>query len=176
MIDADPSGGVPDEARRMIDGWPAPALIRNRYLTVVASNRLAGAVSPFFREGVSLPRAAFAASGVPAGLAASRRQIADMLKESIARFEWDGEFEEIVNHLTATSSRFADAWEAATATAVESGPIRVDNAYVGPMCFTYEWLTVPGRSDLSLAVLRPDDASSRIALARLAERSRSADP
>ncbi|GAB3148132.1 hypothetical protein GCM10027058_08250 [Microbacterium neimengense] len=176
MIDADPSGVVPDEARRMIDGWAAaPAFIRDRYLTVVASNRLAEAVSPFFREGVNLPRAAFAASGVPAGLAASRQYIADTLKESVARFEWDAEFEELVNQLTVTSSRFADAWTRAAETAVEPQPIRVENAHVGPMCFTYEWLTVPGRSDLSLAVLRADDPSSRIAVARLAERSRSAD-
>lgn len=157
------------EARLMIDGWVAvPAFIRDRYLTIVASNALSTALSPVFREGVNLVRALFSTEELPENLRVDRQQIADTLRESVLRYEGDEDFELLVDEMSSMSPHFRAAWAGASET-VEPVPFRVLHQRVGPISLAAHAMTMPGRSDLSLTVLRCTDDASRAALNRLAD-------
>ncbi|MBF4572496.1 hypothetical protein ITJ64_08200 [Herbiconiux sp. VKM Ac-1786] len=169
MRDEGSPGVVPAEALQMINAWTAvPAFIRDRYLNVIASNDLAKEISPIFNEGVNLVRVVFCAGQLPAGVQTVPQQLADKLKEALALYEWDAEFEELVEELSAASPEFVQAWAGASDT-VEPLPFSVHHSQVGPLSLTYQAMTMPGQFDLSLAVLRGTDDDSRAALQRLAE-------
>ncbi|NQX34484.1 hypothetical protein [Herbiconiux sp. VKM Ac-2851] len=160
---------VPPEALQMIGAWTTvPAFIRDRHLNIVASNHLAKELSPIFTEGVNLARIVFTPGELPLGVEIDPQQIADKLKESLARYESDAEFETIVDELSSVSSAFVEAWGDASET-VEPLPFQIRHERVGPLSLTYQAMTMPVRSDLSLAVLRGTDDSSRAALKRLAD-------
>ena len=153
----------------MISAWTTvPAFIRDRYLTIVAANPLAREISPIFHEGVNLVRAFFSAGEPPTGVKIDSQQIADKLKESVARYEWDADFEEIVAEMSSTNPKFVDAWNDAS-DSVAPLPFQVLHERVGPLSLASQAMTMRGQADLSLAVLRGTDDSSRAALARLAE-------
>ena len=159
---------VPPEALQIIRSWTTvPAFIRDRYLNILASNALAKEISPIFNEGVNLARIVFTPGELPAGVHIVPQQLADNLKESLTRYESDADFETIVDDLSTVSTTFVEAWSGASDT-VEPLPFQIRHERVGPLSLTYQAMTMPVRSDLSLAVLRGTDDSSRAALKRLA--------
>ncbi|MCS5498565.1 hypothetical protein NY547_15045 [Cnuibacter physcomitrellae] len=165
--------GVPPELEEMIDSWPAiPAFIRDRYLTVVAANGLARSVSPSFREGVNLVRSTFLDSDVlhtsphPRLIA---EHVAGTLRESLSRHESDGDFEQIVEELSAASTQFAAAWNDEEAVPGEQDTFTFPHDIVGALTLGYQQLSIPRHFDLTLVVWRPADEASRTALAELEE-------
>ena len=157
----------------MIQAWPGvPALVRDRYLTVLVANQLARALSPDFHDGVNLVRKTFVDSEV---LRTSPRprliaeHVAGTLKESLSRHETDDDFERIVADLSARSARFVAAWNEDDPAAGERDAFTFANDVVGPMELGYQQFTIPGHFDLTLVVWRPADEASRAALAELAE-------
>lgn len=103
-----------DSLRSRVDSLEhVPALVRDRHLTVLASNALARALSPGFAEGVNLARYAFIDSAAHAGAHgwdAATSQIAAMLRESLDHHQVDDTFRRIIGELSATSATFSEAW------------------------------------------------------------------
>jgi hypothetical protein len=160
------------DARALLDSWVGvPAFVRDRHLTVTASNGLARAVSPGFAVGVNLARFAFLDPSV-AGDAQQWPGVADevaaLLRDSLDRHEQDAAFRSIVGELSATSRAFAEAW-ADESVPVQTGSHRFPNDAVGTLRLTYHQLMMPDNYDDTLVVWRPSDEESRAALARLAE-------
>ncbi|MFJ2369868.1 hypothetical protein [Microbacterium sp. NPDC087665] len=121
-----------------------PALIRDRHLTVLASNTMARALSPGFDEGVNLARYAFIDAVDHAGDAGwyeSTSQIAAMLRDSLDIHRDDAPFRRIVGELSARSPQFSVAWADEAAPARQGEVTFVDTA-VGDLTLVYreEWL------------------------------------
>ena len=168
MRKKDSADVVPPEALQMIRSWiTVPAFIRDRHLNILASNALAKEISPIFKEGVNLARIVFTPGELPTGVHIVPQQLADNLKESLTRYESDADFESIVDDLSTVSTTFIKAWGDASDT-VEPLPFQIRHEHVGPLSLTYQAMTMPVRSDLSVVVLRGTDDSSRVALKRLA--------
>jgi len=122
----------------------APVLVRDRHLTVLASNPLARAISPAFAVGVNLARYAFVDAAGHAGndgWDAATTQIAAMLRESLDRHREDGPFRRIVGELSAMSASFSEAW-AAEAAPARQGEATFLGTAVGELRLVYreEWV------------------------------------
>ncbi|MET0862915.1 MAG: hypothetical protein ABWZ98_01140, partial [Nakamurella sp.] len=155
------------EIRTMLHAWrTVPAILRDRHLTVIASNPLAEAVSPALREGVNLARFTFIDSAVDHRLPcwkAAATQVAAMLRDSLDQHDEDDLFIDIVGELSAKSREFAEAWAAESRPAY-SGTNVLFNELVGEMRLTYQQLWVPDDYDDAILVWRPVDPHSSMAL------------
>jgi len=160
------------EIRTMLNAWRTiPAILRDRHLTVIASNPLAQAVSPAFHEGVNLVRFTFIDSAREHRLPcwnATATQVAAMLRDSLDQHEEDDSFTAIVGELSAKSREFAEAW-AAESRPSYSGTVVLLNQFVGEVTLSYQQLWVPDDYDDAILVWRPVDPPSSIALSRLAQ-------
>jgi hypothetical protein len=148
-----------------------PVIVHDRYLTVVGATRLARAVSPFFREGVNLARAAFLDDSVVDSQASWPRfaeHIAATLRRELDRHDADPEFRRIVGELSAQSRAFARAF------ADDSGRQRLTGSWefgagsAEPFTLAFHRLEFPDAGDTVL-VWRPDGPAAERVLAALAE-------
>jgi hypothetical protein len=163
---------VPPEVRAMIATWRlTPAFLRDRYLTVLATNAIWDALSPSFREGTNLLRATFVdgehlhADPDPVH---TSQHVTAALKRSLTRYESDQAFEEILEEVADASPLFADTWADLDDHDEEPGRFHFPHPLVGPLFLTYREITIPGRFDLTLVVWRATDPRSTDALDRLA--------
>jgi len=154
----------------MIGDWAGvPALLRDRHLTVVASNALARALSPGYAEGVNIARFTFldsaAFSDDPCWPEVSG-QVGAMLRDSLEQHEEDARFRDIVGELSAKSHQFSAVW-AQGARPSATGTANYFHSAVGSFTLGYRQLWVAEDHDDVLMVWRPVDAASRAALERL---------
>jgi hypothetical protein len=170
MNEAERSG-----VRALIDGWHhVPAVLRDRHLTVVASNALARALSPSFAEGTNLARFTFldAASYEDERCwTETAEQVAAMLRDSLDQHEEDGPFRRLVGELSAKSARFSRAW-ASEDRPEPTGAATFVGTAAGDLRLQYRHLWVDEAHDDVLVVWHGDDpeAVGRLeALADLAE-------
>ena len=171
----DDSQGRRAEIREFLDSWHSfPAFLRDRYLTVVASNELARRVSPSFEVGVNLARFTFLEPIV------ERRSrewedvaeaVAAELRDSVDQHEQDASFSDIVGELSAKSRTFSQVWAEETPAKV-AGMAWFDTELAGPMTLAYQQLRVPENYDDVLVVWRPTDAASQLAMSRLIDAAR----
>jgi hypothetical protein len=148
----------------------APVLVRDRHLTVLASNALARAISPAFAEGVNLARYAFVDSADYAGAVgwdAATTQIAAMLRESLDRHREDDPFRRIVGELSAMSAPFSEAW-AAEAAPARQGVVTFLGTAVGDLRLAYREEWVDGTHAEALMLLSGADSEAEAKLATLA--------
>ena len=175
MYSDDESARRRAEIREFLDSWHGfPAFLRDRYLTVVASNELARLLSPSFEVGVNLARFTFLESAGEVcnpEWAETAAAVAAELRDSVDQHEHDGAFREIVGELSAKSRTFAEVW-AGEAPAKVSGSAWFDNELVGPITLAYQQLRVPENYDDVLVVWRPADAQSQLAMSRLVDAAR----
>ena len=163
------------EIREFLDSWQTfPAFLRDRYLTVVASNDLARLLSPSFAVGVNLARFTFLDPLVEQRSPEWNEvaeAVAAELRDSVDQHDHDGAFSRIVGELSAKSRTFAEVW-AGEAPAKVSGSAWFDNELVGPITLAYQQLRVPENYDDVLVVWRPADAQSQLAMSRLVDAAR----
>ena len=163
------------EIREFLDTWDTfPAFLRDRYLTVVASNELARRLSPSFEVGVNLARFTFLVAAdeqCNPGWADVAEAIVAELRDSVDQHEQDAVFGDIVGELSAKSRTFSEAWAAETPAKV-AGVTSFDNEVAGPMTLAYQQLRVPENYDDVLVVWRPADEQSQLAMSRLIEAAR----
>lgn len=161
---------MPSDVDEMIGSWTeTPAFVVDRYLNVLAANRLAAAVSPLLAAHTNLARGAVAAAGGAVGDDDLAHRFAVRLRESLRRYEWDGVFEDLVGDLSEASHEFAEAWSASEDESVVPAPFRVRHDQVGPIALTHQQMTIPGHYGLTVIVLRAVDDESRSALGRLVD-------
>jgi len=175
MYTEDDSARRRAEIAEFLDSWDTfPAFLRDRYLTVVASNELARRLSPSFAVGVNLARFTFLEPTAEQGSPDWKRvaeAVAAELRDSVDQHEQDAAFSRIVGELSAKSRTFSETW-AAEIPAKVSGETSFDNAMVGPITLAYQQLRVPENYDDVLVVWRPTDAASQRAMSRLIDAAR----
>jgi hypothetical protein len=132
----------------LIDSWPTtPALVQGRYLTTLAANPLAVALSPYFAPGVNSLRAAFLEpemrelyrdwEGMTAkAVAYLRSVIADSLD--------DPRLLELIGELSVHSERFRMLWARQDVRLKTSGLTQLNHPQVGALDLQYEKLALPG--------------------------------
>jgi hypothetical protein len=147
-----------------------PALVRDRHLTVIASNPLARALSPGFTEGVNLARFTFIDSAGYEGAecwGAATAEVAAMLRASLDQHADDTPFRTVVGELSATSAPFSEQW-AAEAAPSRRGVARFLDTMVGDLTLVYSEEWIDDAQDEALLVLRPADSEAEGRLEELA--------
>lgn len=159
-----------DRARKALEPLhDLPAFVRDRHLTVIASNALARALSPAFAEGVNLARFAFleTADQPDDSCRDAGEQIAAMLRTSLDLHRQDESFRRLVGELSARSARFSVAWATEVASA-RTGRVTFGETAAGPLTLTYRehWLDPDGSR--TLVVFDSDESQTAVRLAELA--------
>jgi transcriptional regulator with XRE-family HTH domain len=132
----------------LIDSWPTtPALVQGRYLTTLAANPLAVALSPYFTPGVNSLRAAFLEpemrelyrdwEGMTAKAVAYLRSV-------IAGSLDDPRLLELIGELSVHSERFRMLWARQDVRLKTSGLTQLNHPQVGALDLQYEKLALPG--------------------------------
>lgn len=159
--------------RELLDSFAStPAFVRDRYLTVLESNRMARAVSPDFAVGVNLVRAAFLETerhSADEHPSISAGHLTGVLRQSLADHELDEDFESIVGELSRRSASFLSAW-ADGSSRDSTDTFTFPHTAVGPVTLEYEQLAIPNHFDQTLVIWRGADDRSRRALERLRAR------
>lgn len=166
MTTASTNGGGQADLRSLVDSLSCvPAFVQDRYLTVVAANRLARALSPAYLPGTNLARFAFIESGPASDSEEWDETLANVsaaLKDSLEQHEEDRRFLELVGELSARSRTFAELW------ASDTGPVRYRGAVtfrlsrLRTLGLSYQALRLPDDFDSVVVAWRPrDDEQSR---------------
>ncbi|WP_285114177.1 helix-turn-helix transcriptional regulator [Leifsonia sp. fls2-241-R2A-40a] len=139
---------APEGIRQLLDAWTTtPAYVQGRVLDVLASNRMARALSPIFTPGVNLVRSAFLDPAVKALYRDWDRTVAATLAS--LRYGLGGGDErddpavgELVSTLTAESPRFAELWSQHDVKPKGHGRSVLEHPLVGRLDLRYEKLAV----------------------------------
>jgi hypothetical protein len=146
-----------------VDAVSSPMVVYDRYLDVIATNQLAGAVSDVFHVGTNLARAAFLDPKVEDTLgqwAEEARQIAAALRHRLQRHHDDPRFRALLGELMTHSGRFADYW-AETATVHERrGTAAFHNPLVGMLHLAHEELRRSDFDEQTIILWVPVDAAT----------------
>ncbi|MBM2623829.1 helix-turn-helix domain-containing protein [Actinoplanes sp. LDG1-06] len=144
---------------RLLEAWEhTPAFIQGRYLDVLAANRLAGALSPLYRPGVNLLRAALLDSAAEAvGASEHVRSMIGILRTAAGAQLDDPRLTELVNELTTKSAVFRRCWRQHE---VVSRPVtgihQVRHPLVGDLELRYDKFLVAGAEDQMLVVYQAE--------------------
>ncbi|SFF68927.1 Helix-turn-helix domain-containing protein [Actinacidiphila alni] len=146
--------------RNLIDGWPTtPALVHGRYMTTLAANSMAVALSPYFAPGVNTLRAAF----LEPGLRALYRDWDGMTAKAVAYLRSmaggagdDPRLLELIGELSLHSERFRTLWARQDVQQKTSGVALLLHPQVGPLDLHYEKLALPGAPGQMLITYHAD--------------------
>jgi hypothetical protein len=168
-----PGGGVSDGVGELVESLrDVPALVVDRYLTVVAANPMARTLSGAFRPTVNIARYAFLDPVVEddsSDWVEATGQIAAMLRDSLEQHGEDDEFRALIGELSSRSRSFAQTWAHDRRRPARSAQVRFVQPFIGPIVLTFQELWIPDEFDLVLLLWRPTvSVESRRAFARLA--------
>ncbi|MFC5261942.1 helix-turn-helix transcriptional regulator [Kribbella qitaiheensis] len=132
----------------LIDSWPTtPALVHGRYMTTLAANSMAIALSPFFAPGVNILRAAF----LEPEMRELYRDWDEMTAKAVAYLRSvivpvmdDPRVMELIGELSLHSDRFRTLWARQDVRQKTSGRTRLNHPQVGELDLHYEKLALPG--------------------------------
>ena len=153
-----------------IDAVASPMIVFDRYLDVVAANRLAGAVSAAFRVGTNLGRFTFLnpmEEETAEQWTVEAAHVAAALRHSLKQHDPDQRFREIVGELVAQSESFAALWAAPTGAPDTHGVAVFRNPLVGTMHLAHEHLRRTDGEGHTVMVWAPADRESSERLERL---------
>ena len=166
--------------RDLLDAWTTtPALIHGRWLDVLASNRLARALTPLAEPGTNMLRSVFLNPEVRERYAdpdwASATVVA-YLRASVGDDAANPELNRLVEELSPASEAFRRLWAQHDVRSVLSGDAPLLHPVVGEINFWYQTFTVDGADRQTLMVVHTTPGSPDAqALARLAA-TLTADP
>jgi hypothetical protein len=156
--------------QELLDSWTTiPALVRDERLVVVASNRLARALSPSFAPGTDLARYVFTEPTVLAnpewrGL---YRQVASSMRELASRHDEQQYFDELGAEISAENEHFSTLWNSEI-DEVQSTEVLFEHSEVGAISATYRAVALEGRAGLTLISWHAvQDSRSREAMRKL---------
>ncbi len=132
----------------LIDSWPTtPAMVQGRYLTTLAANSMAVALSPYFAPGLNSFRAAF----LEPEMREFYRDWDEMTAKAVAYLRSvivpaidDPRIVELVGELSLHSDRFRTLWAKQDVRQKTSGLTRFNHPQVGNLDLHYEKLALPG--------------------------------
>lgn len=134
-------GTTTTSAQDFVDALAEPAVVFDRYLDVVAANRLAGAVSASLTVGTNLARFTFLNPHVEdsvAGWEAEAHRTAATFRDSLEQHEADTRFRQLLGELMARSPAFASEWAAGADRPAHRGVTTFDNPLVGRVVLRWE--------------------------------------
>ncbi len=155
----------------LIEGWElTPALVHGRYLTTLAANRLAVALSPFNAPGLNALRAAFLEPAMqdlyvdwPEMTAKSVAYLRSVIGSDID----DPHLAELVGELSLRSERFRVLWARHDVRQKSSGVSHFAHPVVGELELHYEKLAIPASPGQVLVTYHADPGSPSLEKLRL---------
>ncbi|MEU1397531.1 helix-turn-helix transcriptional regulator [Micromonospora zamorensis] len=153
---------VPSGAHKLLDSLVQPAFIEGRYFDILASNRLATALSPGLVEGGNQLRDLFLNPAEQA-LHPDWENITECfvanLRQAVGTDIDDPRFIELTGELSLASARFRQLWARHEVRGQRGTPIRIDHPQVGELVLNRERLSIAGTEGLMLVVYHPDAGS-----------------
>jgi transcriptional regulator with XRE-family HTH domain len=132
----------------LIGGWTTtPALVHGRYMTTLAANPMAVALSPFFAPGVNTLRAAFLEPEMREFYRdwdETTAKAVAYLRSVIGGALDDPRLAELVGELSLRSERFRTLWARQDVRQKTSGVTSLLHPQVGSLDLRYEKLALPG--------------------------------
>jgi transcriptional regulator with XRE-family HTH domain len=132
----------------LIDNWHlTPAYVHNRHMTIVASNAMARALTPFFAPGVNHLRAIFLEPSLR-NWVVNWEEVTGILVSSL-RFNIgednsnDPELQALIGELSIASQRFCTLWARQDVKQKTSGPAIGDHPQVGLLDMRYRSFVLP---------------------------------
>ncbi|MBJ7453629.1 MAG: helix-turn-helix domain-containing protein [Blastococcus sp.] len=148
---------------KLLESLPQPAFIEDRYFDIVASNRMATALSPGLAVGGNQLRDMFLDPAEQA-LHPEWEQVTECfvanLRQAVGTDVDDPRFIELTGELCLASPRFGQLWARHEVRSPRGTPIRLAHPQVGEMTLNRERLAIQGADDLMLVVYHPDAGSA----------------
>lgn len=148
---------------QLISSWPlTPALIYDRYQTVLAVNPLAHTLSPLFHPGHNALRDLFLDDAIADSLhdwdrAASNAVAA--LRAVSGNAEADTQLLHLIGDLSLRSQPFRNIWARADMVRSPGGRLGLEVSGIGPIELHYERFTLPDSTSLVAFCANPHSAS-----------------
>jgi transcriptional regulator with XRE-family HTH domain len=156
----------------LIDSWPlTPSFVVNRNMTILASNRLAQALSRFFTPGENILRATFLEPEIRMLYRDWDRfaaRIVPFLRAVLGAEPPDRELVELIGELCFTSTRFAALWARHDVKHRSIGPTAFDHPQVGPLDLHYTILHLPDQHQMIVTYHADPGSTSQESLRLLA--------
>ncbi|MBI3213603.1 MAG: helix-turn-helix domain-containing protein [Mycobacterium sp.] len=154
----------------LIDGWPhTAAYVQGHSFTVLASNRLAAALSPHFAKGANPFRAAFLSPDMRVlyrDWEAMTAKAVPFLRSVVAGHEDDPRVTELVGELSIRSERFRTLWAKHDVKVRDEGVTQLDHPQVGPIDLRFQKFVLPESEHLLVTYHAepggPSDAAFRM--------------
>lgn len=150
---------VPDELRRVLDGWlPRPAYVIDRHWNFVAVNRAAELVFGYGVTDHNCLITFFTNVRYRAALSQWRDTTADMValfRAESAQYPTDSRFDEIAADLAQVSEEFAELWQRHDVGEPGSNVKAIMHPEVGDLVFENVPLPIPGRPGEQLILHNP---------------------
>ncbi|MBG6100211.1 transcriptional regulator with XRE-family HTH domain [Micromonospora vinacea] len=154
---------VPPGALKLLGSLVQPAFIEGRYFDILASNRLAQALSPGLVKGGNQLRDLFLNPAEQA-LHPEWENITECfvanLRQAVGTDIDDPRFIELTGELSLASARFRQLWARHEVRGQQGTPIRFDHPQVGELTLNRERLSIGGADGLMLVVYHADAGSS----------------
>jgi transcriptional regulator with XRE-family HTH domain len=153
----------PPGALKLLDSLIQPAFIEDRYFDILASNRLAQALSPSLTAGGNQLRDLFLDPAEqelhPEWERVTECFIAS-LRQAVGNDVDDPRFIELTGELSLASARFRQLWGRHEVRGQTGTPMRLNHPEVGELTLNRERLGIAGTGALMLVVFHPDAGSS----------------
>lgn len=150
---------VPGGTLTLLGSLPVPAFVEDRYLEVLAANRLAAALSPNMRAGVNRLLAAFldpAERELHENWEQATASAVGQLRASMGARADDPQMTALVGELSVKSERFRRLWARQDVVAPAGGPATLHHPEVGEMTLYREKLQVSGTDGQVLVIYHPE--------------------
>jgi transcriptional regulator with XRE-family HTH domain len=152
----------PPGALKLLDSLIQPAFIEDRYFDIVASNRLAEALSPSLAVGGNQLRDLFLDPAEQA-LHSDWEDVTECfvasLRQAVGNEVDDPRFIELTGELSLASPRFRKLWGRHEVRGQSGTPIRMNHPQVGELTLNRERMNIAGTEALMLVVFHPDAGS-----------------
>ena len=154
---------VPASIRQLLDVVGQPAFVEGRYLDVLATNRLATALSPNVRVGENRLRSVFLDPDERAmypDWEQTTVQLVAGFRESVGSNVDDPRAVGLVGELSLASERFRQLWARHDVRVRRGRPIRMHHQQVGDLTVRCEKLTISGTDGQMLVIYHAEPGSS----------------
>jgi transcriptional regulator with XRE-family HTH domain len=154
---------VPAATLTLLDALAQPAYIEGRYFDILASNRLARALSPGLAVGGNQLRDLFldpAEQALYPDWEAITECFIASLRKSVGTDIDDPRFIELTGELSLGSDRFRQLWARHEVRGQKATVMRVDHPQLGELTLNRTRLDISGTEGLALIVLHPDPGTA----------------
>ncbi|ROS73936.1 helix-turn-helix protein [Curtobacterium sp. PhB130] len=164
---------VDEDVRWLIESWPrTAAVVHNRYLDVLATNRLAPALNPNYRIGVNNLISLLTDHGERAlheGWEALCARTTALVRSMFGQRLGDARLTALVAELSARNTHFRDAWQRNDVSTSSSGEHVLRHPQAGRLVLHYARLPLPGTDGQSIWLYQAEPGTpSALALETLA--------